>query len=693
MFDKREFADLPQALPTSGSRQRFVSGFLMASVIVLGLSLTGANRRALAQDNQDVNPCAELKGLKNANLTALQGQQDNQDVNPCTESRGLKNANLTALQGQAASLHIRESDPNLRLSQDAQGRKLTIGINNATATEYQIVIDDSASFQQPILSRRVTGSNATLDVLESGLSPGVPYYLSITPGALRAQFSLRQPLAASDLPANYLKNAWHNEGRRWVAKYTGVHWIAAKGSAKGSWEINPKWPDAKSNVAPQAYYAPYALRGAVNQALVNHDLQLMDELAQFYLVYLQRFTTLGEMRRQKSAHISTDPLLNQGVDSSRTLEWLAGKEKKIMQESVTSTAQFLHPTARLIRIITTLPPDKQSPQMKKFVAAYYPLILRDQVLRLAYVAHWNYKANDLPWKLIDIWKAILQSSSRPTPSYQHAMFDRDLWLIAIAAELLGANANAPQLAPLAAHESAQLREITSIGVQLFQKKRTLYADTRNFAGQVVQSASYFNGDMEDHPDMAYAGYEGKNFPDQKDKAPGVSWDISHFQRVPIFLRALYDNRKATRLSFPQAHDIQLVANQFVYKVFYGDFRRPLFSNYFDGGDGWYRVCYQGRDSASPPSCGCNPPITEAKLNSRPCLTLGGIQGWSQVSFFNNDLLKLQRALTLLAASNDAEAIKFRNRYYTYNKQDFAFTNSKGEAYPILLYAVLAELPE
>jgi hypothetical protein len=665
MFDKRKFAGLTQALPTSGSRQRFVPSLLVASVIVLAVTSTGAKRRALAQNNQALNPCTEL--------------------------RGLKNANLTVLQGQAASLQIRESHPNLQLSQDALGRKLTIGINNATATEYQIVIDDSASFHQPILSRRVTGSNATFDTLESGLSPGVPYYLSITPGALRAQFSLRQPSAASDLPANYLKNAWQSEGRRWVARHTGVNW----NTGKGLWEINPKWAYAEHDVAQQAYYAPYALRGAVNQALVNHDLQLMDELAQFYMVYLQRFTILGEMRRQKGGSISTDLLLNQGADSSRTLQWLEpGKEKKRMRESVTATVQFLHPTARLIRIITTLPPAEQSPRMRQFVAAYYPLILRDQVLRLAYVAHWDYwKTKELPRELINIWKAILQASSRPKISYQHGMFDRDLWLIAIAAELLGANANAPQLAPLAAHESAQLREITSIGVQLFQKKRTLYADTKNFAGQVVQSASYFNGDMDDHPDMAYVGYEGESFPKPEDKNParGVSWDTSHFHRVPVFLRALYDNRKATKLSFPQAHDMQLVANQFVYKVFQGDFRRPLFSNFFDGSDGWYRVNYQGRASAYPPSCACN---SADKPNLRLCLTSGAIQGWSQMSFFNNDLLKLQRALTLLAASNDAEAINFRKRFYTYSNQEFAFKNSKDEAaYPILLYALLAELPE
>ena len=49
--------------------------------------------------------------------------------------------------------------------------------------------------------------------------------------------------------------------------------------------------------------------------------------------------------------------------------------------------------------------------------------------------------------------------------------------------------------------------------------------------------------------------------------PGVSWDVFHAYRSSVFFRSLYDNHRATGLSFPPTQDVQLLANQYIYKVF------------------------------------------------------------------------------------------------------------------------------
>jgi hypothetical protein len=119
----------------------------------------------------------------------------------------------------------------------------------------------------------------------------------------------------------------------------------------------------------------------------------------------------------------------------------------------------------------------------------------------------------------------------------------------------------------------------------------------------VGSASYFNGDYVAHPDYDYSGVTSEKFPSPSEKKTfaGASWDISHAYRLPVFLRALYENRKATASKFPSYHDLQLVVNQYVYRVFDGDYHYPLFHNYFDGSDGWHRVGYNGPDFGYPPS--------------------------------------------------------------------------------------------
>src|SRR5262249_31894027 len=227
-----------------------------------------------------------------------------------------------------------------------------------------------------------------------------------------------------------------------------------------------------------------------------------------------------------------------------------------------------------------------------------------------------------------------------------------LWLLASAAQILGANANDPNLAPIDSDKLQMLRSVLQLGVRLFRSQRADYPDTRNFRGERVGSASYFNGEYVADEEYAYSAVTTESFPSvwQRRALPNASWDISHAYRLPIFLRALYENRKATGLDFPKYADLGLVVNQYLYRVFNGDYSRPLFHNFFDGSDGWYRVGYNGAGIGHPPSAYCDQHDTH-----RPCLTPGNVIAWGQLAFVSPDLARLEQALVRLALEKTPEA--------------------------------------
>jgi hypothetical protein len=608
---------------------------------------------------------------------------------------------LTRLFGNPASSddQISSGDILATVSQDVERGSIQIRWAPGNTTVFRVLLDDNPGFRTPIISRTAGQNTLILDSLDAGLVPGMTYYVRVAPESKRnagrsdslTKFRLQVPgWPESYLTYQYAREAWDNAGREWLHNFGGISWD----DASKSWHMDAHWPPASSGqVGPDAYYLEWAARGAINMGLMCHDLKLLDELAQFYVAYFNRFTTLGAMRAQRSPAMATWRLDGQGRDSARTLIWVEKQSSgpSRMREYVLGNSQFFHPVARLIRVIAILPRAERTPAMNRFVGMYSNLVIHDHLLRVLYEVDWDNRAKELPNHLVEIWKAIASSSAPPKLSYQYAMLDRDLWLIATAAEMISANADDPQLVVLTPEETMRLRMAVQTGVELFQKKKTVYRDTKTFSGKTVESTSYFNGDFDDHPDNAYSGYQGSSFPTEKDRKVklGASWDISHSYRVPVFFRSLYDNRKTTGLVFPSREDIQLVINQLMYRVFQGNFEYPLFNNYLDGTDGWVGVGYHGSDFGAPPAKQC-----DSRDSKRPCLNTGAVQAWSLISSFHPQLTDLEHALVQLAWRDDAQTNAFKERYYLYNRQSFSFHDKLGRPqYPSLLFFVISGVPE
>jgi len=153
---------------------------------------------------------------------------------------------------------------------------------------------------------------------------------------------------------------------------------------------------------------------------------------------------------------------------------------------------------------------------------------------------------------------------------------------------------------LGADEAALLRDYLQRGADLIASR--LSPTTVNVDGTDDAGLLFDAGAWRDHPDYQYAGYDGLAFPTQTPvKGPAnIGMDLSHLRRLIPVLEVLSAAKAVTGAAFPTADELRRIALQLTYGVFNGDPARPLFANYADGTNGWYRVNYNGPGSGYQP---------------------------------------------------------------------------------------------
>src|SRR2546426_2919969 len=137
----------------------------------------------------------------------------------------------------------------------------------SSASGFTVMIDDSPSFNQPILRTHTSRKYLELKGLDSGLAPGITYYIKINPSGTRSQFRYSEGAwPESNLDYAYLRKACEVSGLHWLGHYSGVNWNE---HAK-HWELDKAWPSVNL-VGADAYYLEYALRAADSMAQACHD--------------------------------------------------------------------------------------------------------------------------------------------------------------------------------------------------------------------------------------------------------------------------------------------------------------------------------------------------------------------------------------------------------------------------------------
>jgi len=243
----------------------------------------------------------------------------------------------------------------------------------------------------------------------------------------------------------------------------------------------------------------------------------------------------------------------------------------------------------------------------------------------------------------------LLKDSPDDPDYCHAVVDTDMWIVAGLVRMLAARAKVPSLVSLPAGDEAALKAYLGEAVDLMQK-RLVKTTLKDFSGKPAGGAVHDPGMFDQHSGHAYTGYHGKTFPTKADKKvhKGTGWDISHGRRLVHVYETLYRHKAITGKAFPDADTMKRLANQFAYASFNKDLAKPLFHNFVDGSNGWYRVGYHGPGFAYGPH------------DLSMAGPTGGYGFWTK---YNPDIEKINLALWKLVTSTDPKLVAHREAHY------------------------------
>jgi len=465
-----------------------------------------------------------------------------------------------------------------------------------------------------------------------------------------------------------------------VQNLSGLLWNASS----GTWSPIPNWAPPSQGIGPQIYYLEMYLRPATRMAIARQDTTLMDELAGFHLAMLQwRTTTVGQMIQNLG---SNAVVFISGPSSARTFAWYNPYSNSTLvevQDDVQANAQYLSQAAQLLRAIAKMPAAQRPAPLTEFAQGFSGFLVSEQLLRLMYGSTpWSHYQNaNIPQPVVSAWQFLAQTGYEPPDpiKYQAAMSDTELWLVADSAEVLGADAAAPQLGILNSTTRSRLQQAVQAGVSLLQARS--HHTTAPDGSDVL---SLFAGDYDDYPSLAYSGDTGQALPTTPNPKTGLSWDISHSYRFPIVFRSLYETQSATGTNFPALNDVVALANTYVHLAFTGNSKLPAFSNFVDGWNGWFDV---GDSSIAgyPPEQYCD--ATQSPIN---CLTAGAIQGWGQLSFANPSLATLMQDLINLAFDTSAADQPFMNQHYYYDDGPYVVSEN---LYPWLMIWVAGDNAE
>jgi hypothetical protein len=548
------------------------------------------------------------------------------------------------------------------------------------AGRHTLEIDDAFGFRTPVVTTTFRGSRWQSHALALGLIPGLDYHARLDGGGEVRDFRIQlNTFTEPEVSCANLRRTWEQSGRRLVGdSHSRVGWDAAK----RDWIVLPHDP----LIGGGLYYVEHYIRPTLTAARACHDLQTLDEIAKYYLVMLQLTEPLGDLLNTPRILPVIQERMNYADRSARVFPADIGGQPA---DGELYTVQWLHPAAEFLRLITLLPPARRTPAMLDFASRYPKFVVVEQLERYLVQQRLHAPGIGLARGRIEMWKRAMSGMPGETP-WANNIFDIDLWLVASAAEVLGANANDPALAPLDAGQAAMLHSAIDTGIRFLEKGRNEYPDTKNFRGEQVGSITFGNGDYVAHPDFDYSGVFTEKFPTPEEKRtlPNAGWDVAHAYRLPVFMRALYENRKATGCGWPPYHELQLFTNQYMYRVFNGDFSRPLFHTHLDGSDGWHRVGYHGGDWGYPPSRYC-----DQHNSHRPCMSPASFMGWGDLAFANPDLAQLEQALVKLGVDPAPQTEQFRDRYY-FDYTPFALLGPPGkQIYAMTLYFLIGDNAE
>ena len=328
------------------------------------------------------------------------------------------------------------------------------------------------------------------------------------------------------------------------------------------------------------------------------------------------------------------------------------------REDVLASGQFLYLTARAIHAFVDIDEKFRTENMRQVVRKFTPILVQDHYERWVFGKQGIFQVNGWggPAGVYNHY-AFLEKKyngdfSKAQNAYCNAVTDDDLWIIAGVVEILAANAENSRLVPLAAEQQKAFRQYAQIGSKLLESRLT-ESLLQDFNGQPVSGLNFDLNIWNDYSDFAYAGYTRDRFPlPQNKKTTSVAWDLSHARRFVQVFDTLARNKQLLGGGFPSAIVMQGVANQLIYGTFNGDFNKPLFTNYMNGANGWYRVNYANRRG-----------FGYAPYDMSIAVVSGGYGFWTP---YNKDMKSIMNSLWQMILSTQGDIVRHRKLHYENN---------------------------
>lgn len=254
--------------------------------------------------------------------------------------------------------------------------------------------------------------------------------------------------------------------------------------------------------------------------------------------------------------------------------------------------------------------------------------------------------------------------------------DSALWQIGLYAELAGLLHENQNRYDAEDGEEAVPRDAIKVLLAFFNS-RLSYRSTSSASLSAATVADLDGGYWRHYKDGRYAGYEGKKPPAECKSGEGslgiryddtvpvppvvrdLGWDISHARRLVHVLASLDRNREAMKSVYGLAEEelpptglAERFSAQMVASIWNHDPRRPLFSNWMSGANGWYRVGYDNRTGR------CVQGFPPYGLSD--AFATGGYVTWAR---YHPLLAALGRTIYDSAQSEAHDDVKFVQRYY------------------------------
>lgn len=428
-------------------------------------------------------------------------------------------------------------------------------------------------------------------------------------------------------------------------------------------QINQLWNQKKARYAdmikksgenPQMLYAIQAeTNNLLKYAGYCQKYALLDELSRLYLGSLD---TLTETDQYLFAYYPNSPKLSVHPLDRKYRMWV-NKQKPTGMEDILSSSQFLYLLSDVVSIIVGIKKEERSAIMKEALSKFIPLLsehYKRWVLNSPgpfQVHGWGCRFDGKPVPTgMNHFELLTKKLDRrlgngESPAYCNAVTDFDILIIAGVANILVAYNKEKDLVRITPEEYKKLLVYVKTGAKLLERGFS-YTQLRNFDGKSVAAAVFEPGLWDRHPDHEVAGYSGQDYPRFSSaerlryQGKGAGWDSGHGSRFVHVLETLLRSRDVLGLDFPTRVPLEKMANQLVYGAFNGDFKKPLFTNFMDGTNGWYRAGYSGRAGF-----GYGP------WDMSLAVLKGGYGFWS---VYNKDVQKIFVALAEMVKSNDPE---------------------------------------